>query len=182
MTLCNGCLWMMHASPRVALTALCAHAAVCARRDATACVPLALDMRYGFLTYLNGTFFIRRVGQHDHAFTDAIGPCDTDPTVREMLLCEQGETETTCYAVCAVWRMSVLLCTLHPAFSLAAWNLQTGCSSGRKRALGHRRPPRVRLCLRVVLAGLLGLGAHLGLGMLVRVAGGLGARQAGLGR
>jgi hypothetical protein len=46
------------------------------------------DMTYGFLTYTNGTFFIKRVGQQDYAFTDAIRPCDTAPTVLEMLMCE----------------------------------------------------------------------------------------------
>ena len=75
-------------------------------------------MTYGFLTYVNGTFFIRRVGEHEYAFTDAVGPCDTEPTVLEMLMCEQGglgwQTETTCH-VRAVWCMSVLLCTLRIA-------------------------------------------------------------------
>ena len=41
---------------------------------------------------------------------------------------------------------------------------------------------KARLCQREVLAGMLGLAAHLGQGQQVRVAGGLGARQAGLGR
>jgi hypothetical protein len=50
--------------------------------------PSAQEMTYGFLTYTNGTFFIKRVGQHDYAFTDTIRPDDTDPTVLEMLLCE----------------------------------------------------------------------------------------------
>lgn len=48
-------------------------------------------MRYGFLTYLNGTFFIRRMGQHTYAFTDAIRPNDKHPTLLEMLLCEPGQ-------------------------------------------------------------------------------------------
>jgi hypothetical protein len=47
-------------------------------------------MRYGFLSYLNGTSFIRRVGEHEYAFTDAVGPCDAGPTVLEMLMCEWG--------------------------------------------------------------------------------------------
>ncbi len=46
------------------------------------------DMVYGFLTYLNGTFFIKRVEQDTYAFTDAFTPSASRLTVLEMLLCE----------------------------------------------------------------------------------------------
>jgi hypothetical protein len=96
-------------------------------------------MTYGFLTYVNGTFFIRRVGEHEYAFTDAVGPCDTDPTVLEMLMCEQGgrvaDRDHMPCACCMVHECSAL----HPSHceraqspatdachcAHAAWNLQT---------------------------------------------------------
>jgi len=47
-------------------------------------------MRYGFLTFLNGTYFIRREEEHAYAFTNAIFATDEDPTCLEMLLCKLG--------------------------------------------------------------------------------------------
>lgn len=66
---------------------VCAHALVLVQAD-TKTHLFAQDMRYGFLTYLNGTFFIKRVGQDEFAFTDAIQADGEDPTLLEMLLCE----------------------------------------------------------------------------------------------
>eukprot|EP00878_Enallax_costatus_P033877 GHUV01037453.1.p1 GENE.GHUV01037453.1~~GHUV01037453.1.p1 ORF type:complete len:336 (+),score=75.47 GHUV01037453.1:491-1498(+) len=43
-------------------------------------------MRYGFLTYLDGTFFIKRLGNDVYAFTDALPPDAQNPTITEMLL------------------------------------------------------------------------------------------------
>ncbi|KIY98612.1 hypothetical protein MNEG_9350 [Monoraphidium neglectum] len=47
-------------------------------------------MTYGFLTYLNGTYFIKRTGHHQYAFTRAIMSFDKEPTVLEMLMCAGG--------------------------------------------------------------------------------------------
>jgi hypothetical protein len=66
-----------------------AHALVLVQEDTKTHI-IAQDMRYGFLTYLNGTFFIKRVGQDEYAFTDAIQADGEDLTLLEMLLCEQG--------------------------------------------------------------------------------------------
>lgn len=65
----------------------CMYAAACARHDAAMC-PFMQAMAYGFLTCLNGTYFIKRTGHHEYEFTNVIKPFDTDPTVLEMLMCE----------------------------------------------------------------------------------------------
>lgn len=57
---------------------------------------LLQDRRYGWLTYLNGTFFIKRTPQDPHLyqFTRAL-PCQSiDITVLEMLACK---------CLCSTW-------------------------------------------------------------------------------
>lgn len=43
--------------------------------------------RYGFLTYLQATFFIARRGDNIYAFTRAVRSNFTEPSVTEMLTC-----------------------------------------------------------------------------------------------
>jgi hypothetical protein len=68
---------------------LCMCTPACTRHDAVT-PPSPQDMRYGFLTYLNGTYFIQRQEEHAYAFTNAIWATQENPTLLEMLLCELG--------------------------------------------------------------------------------------------
>ena len=45
-------------------------------------------MRYGFVTYLNGTMFLKRTVDKEFLVTDAIMPSSQDPTLLEMLVCK----------------------------------------------------------------------------------------------
>lgn len=54
-----------------------------------ALLPLLLQKhRYGFLTYLQATFFIKRLARDTYAFTMAVPFSAKGPSVREMLACE----------------------------------------------------------------------------------------------